>query len=220
MHNDAIETASSIAIGLARKRGAGEVSADDLLQGGLLALSSLGVVEIAGVLVDLEALGLDWLAVPARQGAKVRYADDAVALFDRAARIAQVEREEGPRGPAPVKLVHLLAAVDWSRREGTLGKLAALGLNAAAWRHGLARLMNVRTGANEQNEAKARPVEREYLSPEEAAGLLGVHVQTIRGYIRSGKLPAARLAGERAIRIRATDLARVLEPLTEPNQES
>jgi excisionase family DNA binding protein len=35
----------------------------------------------------------------------------------------------------------------------------------------------------------------EYLTPEQAADVLGVHVQTVRGYVRSGKLPASRLAG-------------------------
>ena len=54
---------------------------------------------------------------------------------------------------------------------------------------------------------------REYLSPEEAAETLGVHVQTLRAYVRSGKLPALRLAGERAIRIRRSDLDKVLEPV-------
>ena len=36
---------------------------------------------------------------------------------------------------------------------------------------------------------------RDYLTPEEAADALGIHVQTLRGYVRSGKLPAKRLAG-------------------------
>jgi len=54
---------------------------------------------------------------------------------------------------------------------------------------------------------------RDYLSPEDAAEALGIHVQTVRAYIRSGKLPALRLAGERAIRIRRSDLETVLEPL-------
>ena len=52
---------------------------------------------------------------------------------------------------------------------------------------------------------------RDFLTPEEAAEALGIHVQTLRGYVRSGKLPALRLAGERAIRIRRADLEQVLE---------
>ena len=55
-------------------------------------------------------------------------------------------------------------------------------------------------------------------SPEEAAEYLGVHVQTVRAWIRSGRLRAARLAGQRALRIRASDLESVLEPI-EPGQD-
>jgi excisionase family DNA binding protein len=53
---------------------------------------------------------------------------------------------------------------------------------------------------------------REYLTPEEAAELLSIHVQTLRAHVRSGKLPALRLAGERAIRIRWSDLEKIFEP--------
>ena len=38
-------------------------------------------------------------------------------------------------------------------------------------------------------------------------------MQTLRAYVRSGKLPALRLAGERSIRIRRADLEKVLEPV-------
>jgi excisionase family DNA binding protein len=62
-------------------------------------------------------------------------------------------------------------------------------------------------------EERAEAAGRDYLTPEEAAEALGVHVQTVRGYVRSGKLAALRLAGERAIRIRRSDLETVLEPL-------
>lgn len=59
-----------------------------------------------------------------------------------------------------------------------------------------------------------RPVPDEKLySPEEAAEYLGVHVQTVRAWIRSGRLRASRLAGQRALRIRASDLLSVLEPV-------
>ena len=50
-------------------------------------------------------------------------------------------------------------------------------------------------------------------SPEDAAEYLGVHVQTVRSWIRSGRLRASRLAGQRALRITATDLKSVLEPI-------
>ena len=55
------------------------------------------------------------------------------------------------------------------------------------------------------------------MSVEDAAARLGVHSQTIRGYIRAGKLPAYRIAGERAIRVFTSDLFSLLERL-EPSQ--
>jgi excisionase family DNA binding protein len=50
-------------------------------------------------------------------------------------------------------------------------------------------------------------------TPEEAAEYLGVHVQTVRAWIRSGRLRASRLAGQRALRITGSDLRSVLEPV-------
>ena len=90
----------------------------------------------------------------------------------------------------------------------------AHGITSASWRAAVARL-----GADETNGAKPGRVAsdkksaREYLTPEEAAEALSIHVQTMRAYIRSGRLPAFRLAGERAIRILRADLEKVLEPL-------
>ena len=54
--------------------------------------------------------------------------------------------------------------------------------------------------------------EKQFFSPDESAEFLVVHVQTVRGYIRAGKLPAMRLAGERALRIKRDDLLALLEP--------
>jgi excisionase family DNA binding protein len=72
----------------------------------------------------------------------------------------------------------------------------------------------------EEVEAYARrrgdePAQLEKLySPEEAAEYLNVHVQTVRAWIRTGRLRARRLAGQRALRITASDLLSVLEPVT------
>ncbi|MEX2081767.1 MAG: helix-turn-helix domain-containing protein [Dehalococcoidia bacterium] len=68
----------------------------------------------------------------------------------------------------------------------------------------------VRQAAQGRSEAS---LERLF-SPEEAAEYLGVHVQTVRAWIRSGRLPASRLAGQRALRILASDLRHVLEPVS------
>jgi excisionase family DNA binding protein len=52
-----------------------------------------------------------------------------------------------------------------------------------------------------------------FLTPEDVADRLSVNVQTVRAWIRSGKLPASRLAGRRVLRIRESDLEAVLEPV-------
>lgn len=67
-----------------------------------------------------------------------------------------------------------------------------------------------------------RPPERataeRLLSTEEAAEYFRVHVQTVRAWIRAGKLPASKLAGQKSIRIKESDLTRVLEPIG-PDEE-
>ncbi len=65
-------------------------------------------------------------------------------------------------------------------------------------------------------EKRTRPAEKLY-STDDAAAYLGVHVQTVRSWIRSGRLPASRLAGQKSIRIRESDLQSVLEPI-DPRQ--
>ena len=62
-------------------------------------------------------------------------------------------------------------------------------------------------------------LERLY-SPEEIADYLGVHVQTVRAWVRSGRLPARRILGQRSLRIRKSDLDAVLMPVTPGEQES
>ena len=64
-----------------------------------------------------------------------------------------------------------------------------------------------------RGELAPPPREDRLYSPEDAAAYLGVHVQTVRGWIRAGRLPARRLAGQRALRIRASDLENILEPV-------
>ena len=87
------------------------------------------------------------------------------------------------------------------------------GITSASWRAALAHVSSGAAGAPVSQAESEKKIAREYLTPEEAAEALGVHVQTMRAYIRSERLPAYRVAGERAIRILRTDLAKVLEPL-------
>jgi excisionase family DNA binding protein len=60
-------------------------------------------------------------------------------------------------------------------------------------------------------------VSRIYLSPKEVAEALGLSVHGVRLLIRTGRLPARRLRGGRAIRIAVDALDRLLEPV-EPRQ--
>jgi excisionase family DNA binding protein len=193
----ALETESAIAFAIeqALKRGLDEVTPDELLLGCLRAVSQFGIAQIGPWALDLEALGVEWLNPPSKP-AKVAYSDAAVEVFDLAARIAKAN------GGGSMSLEHLLAAFA-GRESGLMGQLSRdYGITSAGWRAAVARLTS---------PAAAPTASADYLSPEDAAEAMGIHVQTLRGYVRSGKLPARRLAGERAIRIRREDLDKLLE---------
>lgn len=59
---------------------------------------------------------------------------------------------------------------------------------------------------------KVRRMEETLLTVGQAADVLGVHHQTIRGYIRDGHLKARRI-GSRTIRISASDLDAFMQPI-------
>ena len=67
-----------------------------------------------------------------------------------------------------------------------------------------------------RDQATATEGTEEFLSPEDVARRLDVNVQTVRTWIRSGKLPASRLAGGRILRVREADIEAILEPV-DPN---
>jgi len=208
---DDIEDVAGLAIRLAKRRGLAEVGADQLLEAGLRAVGQFGTVTAGAWMLDLEAVGVDWLAPPgepAGKGPKVSYSDEAVDLLDRAAAVAKAD------GASAFRPVHLLVAFA-GVESGLMAEVKrTLGIGSAEWRAGLAQLRPA-APAGPGADVPAAPAAglREFLTPEEAAEALGLHVQTLRAYVRSGKLPAARLAGERAIRIRRSDLEKVLEPL-------
>jgi excisionase family DNA binding protein len=201
---------TSFAIALAKKRNRSEVGTDELLLGCLQVISRFGVVQIGSWTFDLEELGVDWLDNPERSEAKVAYSQAAVDLFDRAARIVSAD------GSGAIRVSHLLAAFA-TENEGLMGDLKrSQGITNARWRVAVARAWSARFGKDasgyKEDGSEAGNL-GDYLTPEQAAEALSIHVQTLRAYVRSGKLPALRLAGERAIRIRRTDLETVLEPV-------
>jgi excisionase family DNA binding protein len=209
------ELAASFAIFAAKQRASEEVTPDDLLIGSLRAISRFGIASIGPWDLDLEALGVDWMLQPDGIQPKVTYSQEAVGIFDRAAQIAK------STGDRIVGVNHLLAAFA-SEETVVMGELKRKhGITSASWRAAVAQI-----GRDELSDDKPPrspdPVkgEREYLTPEEAAQLLGIHVQTMRSYIRTARVPAFRMAGERAIRIRRSDLDKILEPLeTEKGEE-
>ena len=207
--DDSVTAAARVAIQRARSRGAKEAAPDDLLAGALLAVSRFGIVWIGETAIDLEALDLGPVDLSGNSTkVKVAYSAATAAIFDRAAGIARRE------AAARVEAVHLLAAFA-PETSGSMGDLKRrYGLDDTAWRAGLARWPRRESGLSDGGPAETpASLVAEFFSPEEAASLLGLHIQTVRGYIRSGKLPALRVAGERAIRIRRDDLLGLLEPL-------
>jgi excisionase family DNA binding protein len=202
------DLAASFAIFAAKQRGADEVTPDHILLGCLRAISRFGIATLGLWSLDLEPLGVDWVRQPDGPRPKVTYSQAAVDLFDRAAQIAKSTGDVG------VSVNHLLAAFA-TEEGGLMGELKrAHGITSALWRAAVARLGAVETnGAAPDRAGSEKKRAREYLTPEEAAEVLGIHVQTMRAYIRSGRLPAFRLAGERAIRLFRADLEKVLEPL-------
>lgn len=204
------EQAAAFAIALAKKRNRSEVGPDELLLGCFQVLARLGVVQIGSWTFDLEDLGVDWLDAPPKSTTKVAYSQPTVDLFDRAARIATAD------GSSALRVFHLLAAFAFEN-EGLMGDLKrSFGITNSAWRAAVAGTRIARFGKDASvsgEDGSEGNNQSEYLTPEEAAEALSIHVQTVRAYVRSGKLPALRLAGERVIRIRRADLETVLEPL-------
>jgi excisionase family DNA binding protein len=203
-----IDSATRFAILAAKQQDAEEVTPDHLLMGCLRAISRFGIASLGQWSLDLEPLGIDWLRPAESPRTKVAYSQESVELLDRAARIAK------SAGDARAKVNHLLASFA-AEDNGLMGELKrAHQITSASWRAAIAALEADDIDGSGLDHAKgvARSV-RDYLTPEEAAETLSVHVQTMRSYIRSGRLPAFRLAGERAIRIRLGDLEKVLEPL-------
>lgn len=201
------EEAAAFAIALAKKRNRKEVGPDELLLGCLQTFSRFGVAQIGSWTLDLEEFGVDWLDTPPKNETKVAYSQPVVDLFDRAARIATAD------GSGTIRVFHLLAAFG-VENEGFMGDLKrSFGITNSTWRAAVARTwIGTDVSLSGVDSSKGNNLS-EYLTPEQAAEALSIHVQTVRAYVRSGKLPALRLAGERAIRIRRGDLKTVLEPL-------
>ena len=122
---------------------------------------------------------------------------------------ATLAREVAASGRRRVDDLHWLMAF-MRTEEGLPGKVfGELGIRPEDVDR-IIRGENQPAGAPEKGEDSG--LERLY-SPEEIAEYLGVHVQTVRAWVRSGRLPARRILGQRALRIRKSDLDAVLMPV-------
>ena len=187
------------------------MSPDHLLLGALEAAGKLGVAIFGPLVLDLHGLAEDGdddlPQAPAAQGP--RYAPDTAAVFDRATRIARGD------GEPKARLVHILAAFDSDGCALMSQLMDQYGFDETRWRAALAEWDQKANGRDPN-----RPQDDKVVSVDDAAATLGVHSQTIRGYIRTGRLPAYRIGGERAIRIFASDLYGLLERLEPDSEES
>lgn len=206
-----VDSILKAAISLTKRSQSPEVEPDHVLMACLLSIARFGIARIGSLAVDLDALGIDWLTDAAAEPPaerKVNYSAATVTLLDRAAAICRADHASAPR------VAHLLAAFATPEPCGLMARLEEQGIDSAAWRTAIGDFDTPLAAA-----AVAPGSAGTYVSPEQAAEILGVHHQTIRGYIRSGKLPALRIAGERAVRIRRESLDRLLEPVVSPESE-
>ena len=214
-----ILTGAMHAMEIARSRGAKEISPGDLLAGQLLAVARFGIVEFGDRALDLARLDLPFDLPAPDLTVRPQYSAEAAEVFTRAARICRGD------GGGQLKPLHLLVAVtdpDMPAMKRALMDDVAKALKAG-WRRLLAGIEQPALApASAAGAAMPAPAAgpstphagEDLLSPEQVAAELGVHIQTVRGYIRRGKLPAYRLAGERVIRIRRSDLqAFVAQPV-------
>lgn len=215
---DLVSIAIRNAIKRAKRRKNAKVTRDDILMGILETIARFDIVQIGEITIDLEELGEgDLEASEDKAGEtnkqKVAYSPNASAVFDRAAHIAKKDNS------SKIGIVHLLVA--FANEDNNIFALLKekYGFSGAKWRSALSRWQPSSAAKIETSAkvgAEARPSEglnaKSFFSPDEAAEFLGVHTQTIRGYIRMGKLPALRLAGERVLRIQRDDLLALLEP--------
>jgi excisionase family DNA binding protein len=215
---DSVSRATKAAIKHAKNRKSPEVNKDDLLAGILQVVSRFDIVQLGPLKIDLEEFNgvfrdgfPDDIGNVSKQ--KVAYSASANALFEKAAYISRKD------GSPKVELVHLLVAFA-DENSGLMAQLKEkYSFSSKEWREALSDWQYFQPGRivkdskiSGGNKSVTDFQEKHFFSPDEAAEYLGVHVQTIRGYIRTGKLPALRLAGERALRIKRDDLLALLEP--------
>jgi excisionase family DNA binding protein len=191
----------------ARARGAAWVEPDDLLAGLLLSISRFGIVDLGERVIDLSELGPGFDLPSPDLTIRPRYTPSSAAAFELAARVS---RADGEVRLAPI---HLLVALG-DHSIPTFARIAVRhGIDPTGWR----RLLSCIAPPRARSEPEPAPlppllVGLDALVPtEDAARVLGVSVDVLRGYVRAGKLTAFRVPGDhRTVRIRRDDLVDML----------
>jgi excisionase family DNA binding protein len=215
---DLVSIAIRSAIKRAKRRKNAEVNRDDLLIGLLQTVARFDIVQIGEITIDLEELEEPHPEVSEDDAGradkqKVAYSPRASAVFDRAARIAKRDNS------SKIGIVHLLVAFANEDNMVFARLKEKYSVSGVKWRSALSKWQpespaKIATSSKVGSETRSPKElnEKMFFTPDEAAVFLDVHPQTIRGYIRTGKLAALRLAGERALRIQRNDLLALLEP--------
>ena len=215
---DFVSKATKAAIRHAKYRKSPKVNTNDLLVGILQVISRFDIIQIGHLIIDFQDFNehFENVVKHSTENAstrKVAYSCSVNDLFEKAAHIAQ--KDTSPK----VELVHLLVAFA-DENNGLMAQLKEkYNFSGKEWRVALANWQfispqkeRIDPESDGHSNTATYSVKKQLFSPDEAADFLSVHVQTIRGYIRMGKLPALRLAGERALRIKREDLLGLLEP--------
>ena len=212
MIKNLVSEATKAAIKHAKYRGSPIVEPDDLLVGVLQAISRFDIARIGHLIIDLQEFD-DFIIVNTQKNQeeinkrKVTYSSHVNELLEEAARIARDDQF------SKVGVIHILAAFT-DQDHGLMKRIKKkYGFSSKEWRIALSGWEPIKRESDEILPMVTSSEEGKlYFSPDDAAQFLSVHVQTIRSYIRTGKLPALRLAGERALRIKREDLLALLEP--------
>jgi len=181
---------------IARDRRSASIEADDLVLGLLAVRATLGIAWVGDWPVDVKRhIG----RLPNGHSTTPPQPSYAAGAIVRHA--LEQARSEGER---VLTWEYAVAACD-EAPSSVLGAYSMMSQQAPhSWRAAVASLLR---GSSTGTTSTADQV----LTLQNAAALLSVHVQTLREYIRQGRLPAYRIAGERAVRVMRGDVLGLLE---------
>lgn len=187
-----------------------DVTADHLALGVLRAADPSGATVLRSLGIGEADIARD--GVRAGGAARSRWGPGLQPIIQAAA------QEAWQLGSRLTRSAHVLLGIVMSG-QGTLPRLLASRSVApddlrARVRDAIAASPVPAVSSEPQLPAAVSPASsRELFTVDQAAELLGLHHQTLRGYIKNGKLPAYRLAGEKVLRIKRENLMALLEPV-------